>query len=206
MKFCVFGAGAIGGYLAVELAAGGHEVCIIARGPHLTAIQERGLKLIIEGHEKVADIAASDDPRVFGPQDYVMCALKAHQAYDAAASFAPLLGPTTAVVTAMKGIPWWYFYKAGGRFDGCHPRSVELGGRQWDKIQPQRAIGGVIDPACEVVAPGVIVHHEFKRFTLGEPDGSGSSHVLALQGSDRGGVGRAGARQYSLEHLAEALR
>jgi 2-dehydropantoate 2-reductase len=180
MKFCIYGAGAIGGYLAVELALCGHDVCIIARGPHLQAIQERGLKLIIKGREKVADIAATDDPRMFGPQDFVICALKAHQAYDSAASFAPLLGPTTAVLTAMNGIPWWYFYKAGGRFDGYHLQSVDLGGRQWDKIQPQRAIGCVVDPACEVVEPGVIVHHEFNRFTLGEPDGSSSSRVLAL--------------------------
>ena len=133
MKFCIYGAGAIGGYLAVELALCGHDVCIIARGPHLQAIQERGLKLIIKGREKVADIAATDDPRMFGPQDFVICALKAHQAYDSAASFAPLLGPTTAVLTAMNGIPWWYFYKAGGRFDGYHLQSVDLGGRQWDR-------------------------------------------------------------------------
>jgi 2-dehydropantoate 2-reductase len=110
----------------------------------------------------------------------VICALKAHQAYDSAAAFAPLLGATTAVVTAMNGIPWWYFYKAGTRFDGRHLDSVDCGGRQWDSIQPLRAIGCVVDPACEVVAPGVIVHHDFNRFTLGEPDGSRSSRVMAL--------------------------
>ena len=180
MKFCVFGAGAIGGYLAVELALAGHDVCVIARGPHLQAIQERGLKLIIEGREKLARVAAADDPRAFGSQDFVICALKAHQAYNSAAAFAPLLGATTAVVTAMNGIPWWYFYKAGTRFDGRHLDSVDCGGRQWDSIQPLRAIGCVVDPACEVVAPGVIVHHDFNRFTLGEPDGSRSSRVMAL--------------------------
>jgi len=180
MKFCVFGAGAIGGYLAVELALAGHDVCVIARGPHLQAIQECGLKLIIEGRERLARVAAADDPRAFGPQDIVICALKAHQAYDSAAAFAPLLGATTAVVTAMNGIPWWYFYKAGTRFDGRHLDSVDCAGRQWDSIQPLRAIGCVVDPACEVVAPGVIVHHDFNRFTLGEPDGSRSSRVMAL--------------------------
>jgi len=180
LKFCVFGAGAIGGYLAVELALAGHDVCVIARGPHLEAIQERGLKLIIDGREKVARVAAADDPRAFGAQDFVICALKAHQAYAAAVAFAPLLGAATAVVTAMNGIPWWYFYKAGTRFDGHHLDSVDAGGRQWDSIQAQRAIGCVVDPACEVVAPGVIVHNEFKRFTVGEPDGSRSGRVLAL--------------------------
>jgi 2-dehydropantoate 2-reductase len=149
-------------------------------GPHLQAIQERGLKLVIEGREKVARVAASDDPRAFGSQDFVICALKAHQAYVSAPAFAPLLGATTAVVTAMNGIPWWYFYKAGTRFDGHHLDSVDFGGRQWDNIQPLRAIGCVVDPAAEVVAPGVIVHHDFNRFTLGEPDGSRSNRVLAL--------------------------
>jgi len=180
MKFCIFGAGAIGGYLAVELALAGEEVCVIARGPHLQAIQERGLKLLIDGTEKVARVAAADDPRMFGPQDFVICALKAHQAYDSAPAFAPLLGESTAVVTAMNGIPWWYFYKSGTRFESHHLDSVDLRGRQWDCIQPERAIGCVVDPACEVAAPGVILHHKFNRFTLGEPDGSRSSRVLAL--------------------------
>jgi 2-dehydropantoate 2-reductase len=180
MKFCVYGAGAIGGYLAVELALSGQEVCVVARGPHLKAIQDHGLKLVIRGDEKVAKVAAAEDPGVFGIQDVVICALKAHQAYDSAAQFAPLLGPTTAVLTAMNGIPWWYFYGAGGRFEGHHLQSVDPGGRQWDLIQPQRAIGCVVEPACEVVAPGVVVHHEFNRFTIGEPDGSRSGRVLRL--------------------------
>jgi 2-dehydropantoate 2-reductase len=180
LKFCVYGAGAIGGYLAVELALAGQEVCIVARGPHLEAIRAHGLKLIIKGQEKVARVAASDDPRDFGPQDFVLCTLKTHQAYAAAPSFSPLLGPATAVVTAMNGIPWWYFYKTGTPFEGRHPESVDRGGRQWQSIGPERAIGCVVDPACEVVAPGVIAHEEFNRFTIGEPDGSRSSRVQAL--------------------------
>ena len=180
MKFCIFGAGAIGGYLAVELASAGHEVCVVARGPHLAAIRERGMRLISEGREKVARFPASDDPCEFAAQDYVICALKAHQAYQSAPSFAPLLGPTTAVLTAMNGIPWWYFYKAGGRFEGHRLASVDLGDRQWEHIQPRRVIGCVVEPACEVVAPGVIFHHALKRFTLGEPDGRASNRILAL--------------------------
>jgi 2-dehydropantoate 2-reductase len=180
VKVCVFGAGAIGGYLAVELALSGHEVCVIARGAHLQAIREHGLKLIIAGQEKVAPVAASDDPGAFGAQDVVICALKSHQAYESAPLFAPLLGDTTSVVTAMNGIPWWYFYKSGGSFEGRHLESVDIGGRQWNSIGPQRAIGCVVDPACEVVAPGVVAHEEFKRFTLGEPDGTRSDRVLAL--------------------------
>jgi 2-dehydropantoate 2-reductase len=180
MKFCVFGAGAIGGYLAVELALSGQEVCVVARGAHLKAIQEHGLKLVIQGGEKLARVAAAQDPRAFGVQDVVICALKAHQAYDCAPAFAPLLGPGTAVLTAMNGIPWWYFHKAGGRFDGRQLASVDPGGRQWHGIGAERAIGCVVEPACEVVAPGVIVHHDFKRFTIGEPDGSRSDRVVEL--------------------------
>jgi 2-dehydropantoate 2-reductase len=180
MKICVYGAGAIGGYLAVELALAGQDVCVIARGAHLNAIQENGLKLVIHGREKVARIAAGEDARAFGVQDLVICALKAHQAYDCAASFAPLLGPATAFLTAMNGIPWWYFYRSGGRFEGHHLGSVDPGGRQWQSIQPGRAIGCVVEPACEVSAPGVIVHHDLNRFIIGEPDGSRSSRVLEL--------------------------
>jgi 2-dehydropantoate 2-reductase len=180
MKFCIYGAGAIGGYLAVELALSGQEVCVVARGAHLEAIQEHGLKLVIQGREKVARVAAAEDPRAFGVQDVVICALKAHQAYDSAPAFVPLLGPDTAVLTAMNGIPWWYFYRVGGRFEGHHLDSVDPGGRQWKAVQPQRAIGCVVEPACEVVAPGVVVHHDLKRFIIGEPDGGRSSRVLAL--------------------------
>jgi 2-dehydropantoate 2-reductase len=180
MKFCIYGAGAIGGYLAVELSLSGHDVCVIARGAHLKAIQARGLTLRINGQEKLAQVAADSDPHVFGPQDVVICALKAHQAYQSAHDFAPLLAPDTSVVTAMNGIPWWYFYKSAGRFEGHILDSVDPGGRQWNSIGPERAIGCVVEPACEVVEPGVVAHHQFNRFILGEPDGSRSKRLQQL--------------------------
>jgi 2-dehydropantoate 2-reductase len=180
MKFCIYGAGAIGGCLAVELALSGQEVCVIARGAHLKAIQERGLTLHIQGREKVARVAADSDPRAFGPQDMVICALKAHQAFECAESFAPLFQQDTTVLTAMNGIPWWYFYKSGGRFEGRNLETVDPGGRQWSSIGPQRAIGCVVEPACEVIAPGVIAHHQFNRFIIGEPDGSRTGRVEEL--------------------------
>jgi len=161
MKICVFGAGAIGGYMAGELALAGHEVCAIARGPHLAAIRSHGLKLIVEGQTRTVDLPASDDPATFGPQDVVICALKAQQAHASAGAFAPLLAPRTAVLTAMNGIPWWYFYKERGPLEGHHLESV--------------------DPGAEVVAPGVIEHRLFKRFTIGEPDGSTSDRIVALR-------------------------
>src|SRR5215211_2675881 len=111
VKICVFGAGAIGGYLAVELACAGADVRVVARGAHLTAIRAKGLTLRIAGGEKHASVAASDNAADFGPQDFVICSLKAYQAHEHAEAFAPLLGPDTSVVTAMNGIPWWYFYK-----------------------------------------------------------------------------------------------
>ncbi len=181
MKICVFGAGAIGGYMAGELALAGHEVCAIARGAHLAAIRSHGLKLIVEGQTRTVDLPASDDPAAFGPQDVVICALKAQQAHASAGAFAPLLGPRTAVLTAMNGIPWWYFYKERGPLDGHHLESVDPGAAQWNAIGPERAIGCVVDPACEVVAPGVIEHRLFKRFTIGEPDGSTSDRIVALR-------------------------
>src|ERR1700735_2782482 len=181
MKICVFGAGAIGGYMAGELALAGHEGCAIARGANLAAIRSDGLKLIVDGQTREVDLPASDDPAAFGPQEVVICALKAQQANASARAFAPLLGPRTAVVTAMNGIPWWYFYKNGGPLDGRHLESVDPGAAQWNAIGPERAIGCVVDPACEVVAPGVIEHHRFNRFTIGEPDGTTSDRILALR-------------------------
>ena len=133
-----------------------------------------------EGRERVARFPVSDDPADFGPQDCVICALKAHQANQAADQFAPLFGDETSVVTAMNGIPWWYFYKETGPFEGRRMESVDPGNRQWDLIGPERAIGCVVDPACEVIAPGVIEHHEYKRFILGEPDNRRSPRVMEI--------------------------
>lgn len=177
----MFGAGAIGGYLAVELKRAGHEVVAIARGAHLEAIRARGLTLRIEGQERTVRLPASDDPRGFGPQDLVIVALKAHQAYESAPLIAPLLGQDTSVLSAVNGIPWWYFYRSGGTHEGRRLRSVDYDGRQWSLIGPQRAIGCVVEPACEVFAPGVVQHHALKRLVIGEPDGSRSARLLALQ-------------------------
>ena len=113
------------------------------------------------------DLPASDDPATSGPQD-VACALKAQQAHASARAFAPLLGPRTAVLTAMNGLPWWYFYKERGPLDGHHLESVDPGAAQWNAIGPERAIGCVVDPACEVVGR-VIEHRLYKRFTIANP-------------------------------------
>ncbi len=180
MKLCVYGAGAIGGYLGVELCLSGTDVTLIARGPHLAAMREHGLTLRIGDEERVAHPRLTDDPAEAGPQDFVLVTVKAHAAAAIAGGMAPLLGPDTAVVTAMNGVPWWYFYALPGEWENRRLESVDPGGAQWDKIGPERAIGCVVYPACEVVAPGVVRHIAGDRFLLGEPDGSRSERATAL--------------------------
>ena len=180
MKICIFGAGAIGGYMAVMLKRGGADVSLIARGAHLDAIQQNGLRLIMEGEEIVERMPASSDPREFGPQDYVVVALKAHQAWEAAEHMAPLLDPGTAVVTAQNGLPWWYFHGLGPQFANFRLDSVDPGSRQWKVIGPERVIGATVYPATEITEPGVIRHIYGNQFGLGEPDRSDSERVKRL--------------------------
>jgi len=180
MKICIYGAGAIGGYMAVMLAEGGADISLVARGPHLAAIREAGLKLVVDGEERVARLPATSDPRELGPQDYVVVALKAHQAWEAAEAMAPLLGPDTAVVTAQNGVPWWYFHGLGAAHAGLRLASVDPGDRQWRAIGPQRVIGCTVYPATEIVAPGIVRHIYGNQFGLGEPDRSDSARVARL--------------------------
>jgi len=180
MKIGIYGAGAVGGYLAVQLALAGHQVTCIARGAHLAAMRKNGLRLRIGDEERVAQCACTDDPAEAGPQDYLIVALKAHQAYDAADALRPMLGPETPVVTAMNGVPWWYFYKLPGRFENHRLHSVDPGGVQWQAIGPERAIGCVVYAATEIAEPGIIAHKYGDRFTLGEPDGTASARCTRL--------------------------
>ncbi|CAN0103778.1 unnamed protein product [Discosporangium mesarthrocarpum] len=184
MKVCIFGAGAIGGYMAVELARSGTaDVTCIARGPHLAAMKANGLKLLIDGEERVAEVACTDDPAEAGPQDFVIITLKAHSAAAVADQMAPLLGPDTAVVTAQNGVPWWYFHGIGGALEGTRLATVDPGNGQWEHIGPERAIGCVVYPAAEITEPGVIRHDYGNRFTIGEPNGEKTERVQALAGA-----------------------
>lgn len=180
MKICIYGAGAIGGLLGAKLALAGEEVTLIARGPHLQAMREKGLVLRMEGQELTARPKATSDPREAGPQDYVIITLKAHSVPAAAPAMQPLLGPETAVVTAMNGVPWWYFYRHGGPHDGHRLKAVDPDGSLERLIPPARCIGCVVYPAAEVVEPGVVQHQYGNRFMLGEPDGAKSPRALAL--------------------------
>lgn len=180
MKICIYGAGAIGAYLGAELADAGADVSFIARGPHLAAMRENGLTLQIAGTEKNVSIACTDDPAELGPQDYVIITLKAHSVLPIVEQIKPLLGPDTAIVTAQNGILWWYFYGLEGPWENHHLQAADPGGLIWNALGPERAIGCVVYPSCEIVSPGVVKHLEGNRFMLGEPDGSKSERVLAL--------------------------
>ena len=180
MKICIYGAGAIGGWLGVALSRAGQDVTLIARGPHLEAMQKNGVKLLIGGEEIVAHPRCIEDPAEAGPQDYVIITLKAHSLPGIAADIQPLLGEGTAVVTGVNGIPWWYFYKLGGPDENHQLESVDPGGKFWDAVGPERAIGFVVYPAAEIAEPGVIRHIEGDRYTTGEPDGQSSERTDKL--------------------------
>lgn len=181
MRVCIFGAGAIGGYIAAKLAAAGEtELSVIARGPHLEAMQTNGLRLVEDGKESVHKVRAEQDPAKLGPQDYVIIALKAHSVPGVVDAMQPLLGPDTAVVTAQNGVPWWYFHRLAGPHEGKRVATVDPDGTLWDRIGPERAIGCVVYPATEIDEPGVIRHVEGDRFPVGEPSGEKSERVLAL--------------------------
>ncbi|MBA4789110.1 MAG: 2-dehydropantoate 2-reductase [Rhizobiales bacterium] len=180
MKVCIYGAGAIGGYLGVQLAQAGADVSLVARGAHLEAMKQNGVKLLIDGEERVARVRATDDPAELGPQDYVFIALKAHSVPGVVERMRPLLGNDTSVVTAVNGVPYWYFYKHGGALEGRVLQSIDPGGKQWDVLRPERAIGCIVYPATEVVAPGVIQHVYGEKFPLGEPSGEVTGRVERL--------------------------
>ena len=180
MKVCIFGAGAIGGYMGVKLAKAGADVSLVARGPHLAAMQDKGLTLIEEGETTTVPVTASDDPAALGVQDYVIVTLKAHSVPPVVSKMAPLIGQDTTIVSGVNGVPWWYFHKLEGAHEGTRLDSVDPGNVQWDGFGPDRVLGCVVYPAAEVIEPGVIKHIEGNRFSLGEPDGSKSDRAQAL--------------------------
>ena len=181
MKVCIFGAGAIGGQVGAQLADSGVDVSLIARGPHLAAMRENGLILIHEHGERLhVRPFCTDDPREAGVQDYIFIALKAHSVPGVVEAMQPLIGPDTAVITAMNGVPWWYFHRHGGPHDGRQLHIVDPGGRQWRGLGPERAIGCVIWQAAEIVEPGVVRLTHGNRMPVGEPSGERSERVLAI--------------------------
>jgi 2-dehydropantoate 2-reductase len=182
MKIAVVGAGAIGGYLGARLSAAGEEVTFIARNRNLQAINANGFKLIQEdGSELLAkNVRAVQDYAEAGPQDVVLLTVKAHQVQDLLPDLRGLFGPHTAVVTMINGLPWWYFHKLAGPYEGRSLQSLDPSGALAANIEPERIIGSIVYPASELVAPGVVKVIEGNRFSLGELDGSRSERIEAL--------------------------
>jgi 2-dehydropantoate 2-reductase len=182
MKIAIIGAGAVGGYVGVQLALAGEEVTFVARGANLAAIRAGGMKLVLpDGSEQVAsNVRATQDYGAAGPQDIVILAMKAHQVEAVAEEVPKLFGPETIVVPMQNGIPYWYFYKHGGELEGSCVKSVDPHGQILKKVPPERVIGCVVYPASELIAPGVVKLVEGDRFPVGEPDGSISGRVTAV--------------------------
>jgi 2-dehydropantoate 2-reductase len=182
MKICVVGAGSIGGYVGVKLALAGEDVTLIARGANLEAIRARGMRLTMaEGTDYIAPgIQATASLAEAGPQDVVILAMKAHQVPPVVKDLHHLLHDETVIVPMQNGIPWWYFQRHGGPFEGRRIENVDPGGAIASAIDPARIIGCVVYPACELAAPGVVRHIEGDRFPLGELDGTESARIVRL--------------------------
>lgn len=177
----MLGAGAIGAYVGAALARGGSDVHLIARGPHLAAMRRDGVRIVDADGSWVERPACTDDPREIGPVDVVFLGLKAHAYASAGPLLAPLLGADTAVVAAQNGVPWWYFHRHGGRFDGRRIEALDPEGAVTRAIPLDRVIGSVVYPATEIEAPGVIRHVEGRRIAIGEPDRSVSPRCEAIR-------------------------
>jgi 2-dehydropantoate 2-reductase len=180
LKICVFGAGAVGGCIGAALARAGHEVALIGRGTHLDAIRTDGLRTMRGDDDFTVHPRCPATPAEAGPQDAVILSVKAHDIGDAAKAIQPMLREDTAVVCAQNGIPWWYFHRLGGTWDGRKLASVDAQGRALKLIGLDRAIGCVVTGAFDVIAPGVIKCGGLARYAIGEPKEGVSPRLEAL--------------------------
>ena len=181
-KICIFGAGAIGGYIAACLKKTDVAISLIARGPHKKAIEEKGLTLIKNGKSENFKFNVTDDPKTLDVQDYIFISVKAHSISNIVDNLSPIISDQTSIISAVNGLPWWYFYKSntGTNLDDKYIESVDPSGKIWNTFKPERAIGCVVYPACEITEPGVIKHNEGERFSLGEPDGTKSARLKKI--------------------------
>jgi 2-dehydropantoate 2-reductase len=187
VKICVFGAGAVGGYLAGYLQTGGNDVSVIARGAHLAAIRADGLTVETPDSSITVRLSATDNPADLGPHDVVLVTVKAPALPAVAATIAPLLGPETPVAFLMNGIPWWYFHAHGGPLDDRHLARLDPDDALRRAVGPRRAIGGIFWPACSVPAPGVVrlLTGAGSGTVFGEPDGNITPRIEALAAAFR---------------------
>jgi 2-dehydropantoate 2-reductase len=188
MKVCIYGAGAIGGHLAGRLAKGGAEVSVVARGAHLAALRENGLRVEAADGVMQHRVAASDNPAELGVQDAVLVCTKVPALASVAAGIGPLLGPETSVTFVTNGIPWWYFDRHGGPRDGDRMPEVDPGDVIRRAVGVERTLGGVIYSACNVAAPGVIeVSSKTSKLIIGEPSGQRTPRAVNLAGAFKAG-------------------
>jgi 2-dehydropantoate 2-reductase len=180
VKLAILGAGAIGGFLGARLAMHGADVSLVARGPHLAAMREQGIRLVEPDGEQVVRVHATDDLATLREADAVFVTLKAHSLPAIAPQLAANLNDTAAVVSAQNGIPWWYFQRHGGDLDGLRLETVDPGGTIAAAINPARVIGCIVYAATSLSGPGVVSHLEGERFTLGELDGIQTDRVAEL--------------------------
>jgi 2-dehydropantoate 2-reductase len=179
-KTCIYGAGAIGGWIGAGLAAAGCSVSVVARGATLEALSSHGLRVVSATGTSCAAVHASADPVALGVQDLVVIAVKAPALLDVARQIAPLIGPDTLVLTAMNGVPWWFFQGFGGAYAGTQLKAVDATGEIAAAIPAQNIIGCVVHASCSVDAPGLIRHHFGNGLIIGEPSGAQSPRVQAL--------------------------
>lgn len=180
MKVTVFGAGAIGGYIAARLALAGHEVAVVARGPHLQAIHANGLALDDRGTTRAAKLRATDRAEELGPQELVVVTVKAHAMPQVAPAIGTLLGPETVIVPAQNGIPWWFPYRADGPLAGTTIAAVDPDGSVGRHLDPARVVGCVVYIAAAVPQPGLVRRFGGNMLILGEPDGSASPRLTRV--------------------------
>jgi 2-dehydropantoate 2-reductase len=180
MKACIYGAGAIGGWIGVKLARAGCDVSVVARGATLQALQENGLRLQQGGETLAARVKASASPADLGAQDLVVVAVKAPAMADVAKAIRPLLGPDTMVLTAMNGVPWWFFQGFGGTYAGTRLKAVDPDGAIAEAIPAKHIIGCVVHASCALKGPGFVQHHFGEKLIIGEPSGAQSQRVLQL--------------------------
>jgi 2-dehydropantoate 2-reductase len=180
MRICIYGAGAIGALVGGKLAAAGHEVTLVARGPHGEAMRRDGLRLEVKGEAMLVRPRVVDEPAGDAAADYVILTMKAHGVPAALAKLRPALGPSTTVVSAQNGLPWWYFYRLGGALDGRPLTSLDPGGAMLRSFPSERVLGCVVIGASTVAAPGVVRSAIGASFTLGEPDGATTARAQRL--------------------------
>ena len=183
MRIVIAGAGAIGGYIGARLTRAGADVILFARGPHLHAMQARGLRVVSQDGDFDVRPAVTGDLATIGAADVVFLGVKAHSLTALAPTLRPLLGPDTVVVSTQNGIPWWYFQGHGGDLEGLVLERVDPGGVIAAAVEPRRVVGSLAYFATDVPEPGVIRHTEGNRISFGEPDGSKSDRLRAIAGT-----------------------